>query len=480
MSLIDCCLWLTFPLVVIFSSCFLVLLALFTFPNFVASFHPRPNVLCNNLKLLFGARQKKEIYFYTPHARKMTNNMTMQEQIIMSGLAIMSSLSSSSSSLSSSSVSQLQWNPINQWSPLLGGGRQGPACVIVSGNGAHPYENDAAGQTIVVLGGRMRSIGCTSSVVIWDPSTMEWRHGPNLSVNRKYFVAVVCRDKVYAIGGDDNDDGDYTVSDTMESIQVSSLLETETSTTRQNNSQWTRLQCRLLSPRVGCAAVVVHNRYVVILGGYTTGRNYLSSVDILDTAPHNNNGEPTIVAGPSMNSARGVFGAAVMDNRIFVVGGQGNGGRLSSVEYLMFHQQLQDKDHTNNNSDASSTFPNSLWMVEPCLTLSTGRSSHAVTKVGSCLVVAGGFARGGTLTYNSVEVLDVKRRIVWSLPNLTIPREAACSMVTLSDCLLVLGGNFSVDSVESLGLTAYRKHDRCYKFLKFLIEIELLGRPTRN
>ena len=59
-----------------------------------------------------------------------------------------------------------------------------------------------------------------------------------------------------------------TKKTTMESIQVSSLLETmETSMMRrQNNNQWTRLQCHLSSPQFNCAAVVVHNRYIVILG----------------------------------------------------------------------------------------------------------------------------------------------------------------------------------------------------------------------
>ena len=235
--------------------------------------------------------------------------MTMQEQIQMSGLEIMSC------------SSPLQWNSTNQWSPLLGGGRQGQACVtIVSDNGVHPCEHDAAAQTIVVLGGGNESEWCTNSVIVWDPSTMEWRLGHNLNDKRTSLVAVVCGDKVYVIGGG----GSRGVFDTMESIQVSSLLETmETSTTRQDNSHWTRLQCRLSSPRQACASVVVLNRYVVILGG-DSDRQGLSSVDIMDTAPpHNNNdnGEPTIVAGPSMNSSRSYFGAAVMDNRIYVVGG---------------------------------------------------------------------------------------------------------------------------------------------------------------
>ena len=163
--------------------------------------------------------------------------MTMQEQIELSGLEIMSSLSSSSS--------QLQWNSTNQWSPLLGGGWAFQACVtIVSGN-----END--GQTIVLIGGEMYIVGLTNSVIVWDPSTKRWRNGPSLNDTRMSLVAVVCRDKVYAIGGwGGSNIGNYTTLDTIESIQVSSLLEaTETSmTTRQNNNQWTRLQCRLSSP----------------------------------------------------------------------------------------------------------------------------------------------------------------------------------------------------------------------------------------
>ena len=407
--------------------------------------------------------------------RKMTNTiMTMQEQIEMSGLEIVSSLSSSSSS--SSSSSQLQWNSTNQWSPLLGGGREFQACVtIASGSG----ENDSAGQSIVVIGGLIQSGEYTNSVIVWDPSTKRWRNGPSLNDKRIDLAAVVCHDKVYAIGGlgGDNNYHVYTTLDTMESIQVSSLLEMrETSTmTRQNNNQWTRLQCRLSSPRYKCAAVVVQNRYIVILGGVNGMHQVLSSVDILDTAPpqnNNSNGEPTIVAAPSMNSTQYAFGAAVVDNRIFVVGGLVNSEPSTSVESLLFQQQPQDKDHTNSNRNVSCTFPNSSWRMEPHLSLSSPRYFHAVAKVGSCLVVAGGCT--------PVEVLDIQRGMVWSLPNLTIARPFGCSMVTLSDCLLVLGGIESEDCVESLALTVSRKHERCLKFLKFLIEIEFLGQPTRK
>ena len=334
----------------------------------------------------------------------------------------------------------------------------------------------------------MRRVGYTNSVIVWDPSTKRWRNGPSLNDKRSKLVVVVCHDKVYAIGGQggSNNDNNSTL-DTIESIQVSSLWETmETLTTRQNNNQWTRLQCRLSSLQSKCAAVVVQNRYIVILGGVNGMGHDLSSVDIIDTAPpHNNNnnsnGEPMIVAGPSMNSTRSYFGAAVMDNQIFVVGGWVNSGRSTSVESLLFQEQPQDKDHTNSNSNVSWTLPNSSWRMEPHLSLSRPRDSHAVSKVGSCLVVAGGSCNNhGSWTYTSVEVLDVQRGVVWSLPYLNIRRPHGCSMVTLSDCLLVLGGDVVEDSVDSLALSVSQKHERCFKFLKFLIEIEFLGQPNRK
>ena len=96
----------------------------------------------------------------------------------------------------------------------------------------------------------MQSGEFTNSVIVWDPSTKRWRNGPSLNDRRHDLVAVVCHDKVYAIGGFGGNNDDDTTLDTIESIQVSSLLETmDTSTvTRQNNNQWTRLQCRLSSP----------------------------------------------------------------------------------------------------------------------------------------------------------------------------------------------------------------------------------------
>ena len=140
------------------------------------------------------------------------------------------------------------------------------------------------------------------------------------------------------------------------------------------------------------------------------------------------------------------------------------------MESLLFKRQPQDKDHTNSKSNVSCTFPNSSWSVEPQLSLSSPQAAYAVSKVGSCLVVAGRSCKNhGSWTYTSVEVLDVQKGIVWSLPNLNILQQFGCSMVTMSDCLLVLGGNDWEDWVESSALTVCQKHECCFKFLILLI-----------
>ena len=128
----------------------------------------------------------------------------------------------------------------------------------------------------------------------------------------------------------------------------------------------------------------------------------------------------------------------------------------------------------------SCTFPSSSWSVDPHLSLSSPQASHAVAKVGLCLVVVGGSTPDAMWGTTSVEVFDIQWAIVWSLPNLTVQQEYHCSMVTLSDSLLVLGVNHSMHSVEFLALTIYQKHECCFKFLKFLIEIEFLSQPTRK
>ena len=187
---------------------------------------------------------------------------------------------------------------------------------------------------------------------------------------------------------------------------------------------WTTLTCRLSTPRWGCGAVAVHNRYIVVMGGYN-GR-YLSSVDIIDTRNH------TVSVGPSMNVPRFCCASAVIGHRIFVVGGWNEHGRVDKVEYLYYATPC-DSDVTKKEIGLTFISFSPTWTTHLELRLSNARRSCAVVAVGSCLVVA-----GGAWVNSTVEVLDTHHNRVWNLPPVNLPR--GCSMVTAANRIAVIGG----------------------------------------
>ena len=332
---------------------------------------------------------------------KLAPSMTMQEQARLSGLEF----------LDDSSL-EPQWSTTREeYPPLLGGSRYGHASLVV--------ENDNEVQSIVVLGGATKG----HSVIVWDSSTKQWRQGPSLNKKRCYVAAETCNGKVYAIGGHN--------LDTIESIDVASLL----ANTESSNRHWNTLSCRLSTSRYACAAVVVHDRYIVIMGGFN-GSKFLSTVEVLDTLQN----KIVPLSGLMMNSPRSHFGAAVVGNSIYAVGGiNNNWNKLDSVEVLTFNVDV------DSIGDASTVFgKSSSWTMTKDLVLSKGRHGHAVAKIGNCVVVAGGCG------INYVEVLDPYCHVVWHLPNMTVAR-LYCSIAVLSKNIVVLGGENHA-SLETLAL----------------------------
>ena len=191
--------------------------------------------------------------------------------------------------------------------------------------------------------------------------------------------------------------------------------------------------------RYACAAVVVHDRYIVIMGGDNDSK-VLSTVDVLDTLQN----KIVPLSGLTMNSPRCYFGAAVVGNSIYAVGGLNNNwNRLDSVEVLTFNVDV------DSIGDASTVFgKSSSWTMSKDLVHSMGRYGHGVAKIGNCVVVAGGCGIDGTT--NSVEVLDAYRHMVWHLPNMTVAR-LYCSIAVLSKNIVVLGGQNHA-SLETLAL----------------------------
>ena len=347
---------------------------------------------------------------------KRSPSMTMQEQA--RGLEF----------LDDSSL-EPQWTTTREeYKPLWGGLRYGHASVVVG------HGNEV--QSIVVLGGEMKDYVITDSVFVWDSSTNQWRQGPSLNEKRRFHAAETCNGKVYVIGGWNYNNGCDSL-DTIESIDVASLLAISDS----SNRHWDTVSCLLSTARTGCAAVVVHDRYIVIMGGMDDTER-LSTVEVLDTLQHIS----VPLSGLTMNLPRSYFGAAVVGNSIYAVGGIiTDYKKLDSVEILTFNVDV------DSIGDVSTVFgKSSSWTMSKDLVLSKGRYGHGVAKIGNYVVVAGGYGIEER-KINSVEVLDPYRHVVWLLPDMTVAR-SYCSIAVLSKNIVVLGGEHYHASLETLAL----------------------------
>ena len=318
-----------------------------------------------------------------------------------------------------------EWNQ-NDWPPLVGGWRAGHTSVVLDHpdtDGNDNNNNNNKRQTVVVLGGYQTVQGALDSILVLNlaESTKQWREGPRMNQKRSGHATVVCNGGVYVMGGYNGS----SVFDCIERIDGKDLLLSPLTTNIITHaSNWTTLTCRLSSGRHGCCAVAVHNRYIVVMGGYSD--RYLSSVDIIDTNSH------TVIAGPSMIVPRQWFASAVIGHRIFVVEGHNDNGHLDSVEYL---DNATPCDNDATKKEIGSTFISfsSTWITHPELVLSNAQSSCAMVAVGSCLTVAGGWSN------STVEVLDTHRNRVWNLPPFTNDRHG-CTMVTVANHVAVIGG----------------------------------------
>ena len=281
----------------------------------------------------------------------------------------------------------------------------------------------------MVLGGITEFDAPTNSVVLLNvgKGNKEWREGPKMNEKRHGHAVVVCNGWVFAIGGYN---GKWNLN-TIEYIRVADLLEIPMESKRKH---WTTSDARLSSPIFGVAAAVARNRYIVVAGGYNDAGDYLSTVGIIDSTAESG---AVVKPGPSLNEARLCNGLAVTGNRLYVVGGYRSGDKLDSVEYLEF---------VSNKSSSDVTF--SSWTVDQNLFLVEPRGYNAALSLGSNLVVAGGYT--GSAWLKSIEVLDTKNNVVWSLPDMTKQRNVF-SMVATSIGIVLIGGT-KVDSCEVLPL----------------------------
>ena len=353
---------------------------------------------------------------------------TLKEQAWQSGLVLLNETP--------------EWNE-NDWPPLQGGWRNRHASVVLD----HPdKENDNYHdrQTVVVMGGRRLGQGELDSVLTLNLShpSKQWREGPPMNRGRSGHAAVVCNGGVYVMGG-------YSrgLLACIERIDANDLLRSSLTTTTTQDSHWTTLNCRLSTPRWGCGAVAVHNRYIVVMGGRSN--RCLSSVDIIDTNNH------TVTAGPSMTVPRQWCASAVIGHCIYVVGGEKeHGHHLDSLEYADFAKSCYN-DETKKEIGSTFISFSSTWITHSHLVLSNPRDSCAMVAVGSCLVVVGGQG------HSTVEVLDTRRNRVWNLPPLDNHRDD-CSTVTVANQVAVISG---WGSPTCATLPLLDKHTWCFQRL---------------
>ena len=334
-----------------------------------------------------------------------------------------------------------EWNQ-NDWPPLVGGWRAGHTSVVLDHPDTDGNDNNNKRQTVVVLGGYQAGQGSLDSILVLNVAAPDkyWREGPSMNKSRRGHAAVGCNGGVYVMGGFNEEPESF---DCIEQIDADEILQSSSTSSSAHERNWTTLTCRLSTRRSRCCAVAVHNRYIVVIGGFNS--RYLSSVDIIDTSNH------IVTAGPSMTFPRASCASVVIGHRIFVVGGEND---LKSVEYLEFSKP-GDNEETKKQIGLTLSSFSSPWMTHADLVLSNARSSCAVVAMGSCLVVAGGWSN------STVEVLDTHHNRVWNLPPFGNDYNG-CNMVTVLNQVAVIGGWYESSCVT---LPLMDKNTWCFRRL---------------
>lgn len=267
---------------------------------------------------------------------------------------------------------------------------------------------DREEQKILVVGGWEDANHTTPlrSVEVYDRLSNKWKNKkwPKLNQCRAEHATVLLDNKVYVIGG-------RTCDELLDSIECLDL-----SSSSNTTPKWTILDVKLPTKKSACTAVAV-NSIIYIMGGYTTSpssdkNNALDSVAIFDAKAMK------LYKGPSLKTARFGCASELVGSTIYLAGGQDKfGATLDTMETL-----------------AVGTFQYS-WQEYP-ITLSVARMYPAICLLGQCLVILGGRdTRKRAL--KSVEVLDTKRRVVWTLPEMSQAR-AGCTAVALSKSRIVV------------------------------------------
>ena len=141
----------------------------------------------------------------------------------------------------------------------------------------------------------------------YDIRTDRWVAMPSMPKEREEFGVGVVDNKIYVMGGSDNN-GDYLVTYDVFDIK---------------NNTWKTFKLPWYSSQFG-TAIVGDN--IITIGG-RRGQHYLSNVNVLNTQTN------SVTNLPQMPTKRDSFAVTVIDNRyIWALGGFGGKEYLNSIE----------------------------------------------------------------------------------------------------------------------------------------------------
>lgn len=278
-----------------------------------------------------------------------------------------------------------------------------------------PLPSGWFGSAVVEYNGKIYSFGGYNSgvldqVAIYDTTNETWSSGPSMSVGRYELGAVRIGNYAYVIGG-----YDPANSSMVERYNLS-------------NDTWdTTTIASLNYPRMGFGCVAYGGK-IYVIGGYYYGTIY-NSVEIYD--PDTN----VWTMGTSMPTARWRLGAALVNNKIYAIGGsQDNwGGSPASV--------VEEFDPQANGGLGAWTSKPNIWAAN---------TGFGIAAYNNKIYMIGGGSYASLLEYNPVNGLLLDKG---ALPDMRFVFTAATSgnyIYAIAGTNNGFGNSFPVNLVEKL------------------------------
>jgi len=221
---------------------------------------------------------------------------------------------------------------------------------------------------LYAFGGIGNGLVPLTSTEIYNPNTNTWVFGPSLSARRWNLGAVQRCTEIYAIGGYDltGVSGDNTTLfvSTVTTVEVYSTL----------TGSWS-LTTPLPESRAAFGAVLLNNE-IWVIGGTREFLTGTAQSPLISTRIYNVNTQ-TWRFGPDLNQPRVGFGAAVIDNKIFIAGGRTQNGPL--IPEIEFYDPLVPElgFQIASFTPRTSRFNNAVGVIANTMFLIGGRVTNS-------------------------------------------------------------------------------------------------------